>query len=183
MQDLVGVGVADPREETRIGERALDGVVLARRAPRGRRAASRRGPPGRPCRTARAPTGRARRGARRASSSPPPSAAASRSRSRRPRARPGRRPSRLFFFQCRRPAIIRCSTRKRSPSSSKTMRFPIRERPEDAAARRLLERRIDRAQQERDSEAHRLERPSRRPGRRGPRDTPGCPAAPACAAA
>ena len=32
MQDLVGVGVADAAEEMRIGERALERVVLAARA-------------------------------------------------------------------------------------------------------------------------------------------------------
>lgn len=29
MQDLVGIGIADSREEPRIGEGALDGVILA----------------------------------------------------------------------------------------------------------------------------------------------------------
>jgi hypothetical protein len=40
-------------------------------------------------------------------------------------------------FQCRRPAIIRCRTRKRSPSSAMTMRLPRRSMPTTCAPNTL----------------------------------------------
>ncbi len=56
--------------------------------------------------------------------------------------------------QCRRPAIIRCRTRKRSPSSPMTMRLPSRRRLVHAPAGRVRDRRHGGAQQERVLQAH-----------------------------
>ena len=129
VKDLVRVRVADPGKEPRIGQGALQRVALAReRLPKGAG-----GPPREPRglhgRRRRAPAGRATRwsdarllvlASERTSA---PSSKSNAARAPRP---PTRAPR---FFQCSRPAIIRCRTTNRSPSSAKTIRLPIRSRP------------------------------------------------------
>ena len=150
VQDLVGVGVADAAEEARIGERALERVVLARRRARERVARRRRAPRGRRGRAPRAPSRprtrcsdarrlRARLGERSA-------CRASNSNARQRACAGGFAPG---ARQRRRPAIIRWMTRKSSPSSARTMRLPSRSTPTTRLALDRGERRLDRAQQER----------------------------------
>ena len=87
-----------------------------------------------------------------------------RRRSRRPRGRaaPGDRCAR-GSRQRSRPAIIRWSTRKSSPSSSSTMRLPRRRTPATRAPVGRSRRRVDRAQQERARDPQALERRAREP--------------------
>ena len=119
VQDLVRVGVADAAEQMRIGQRALDGVILA--AQRARELLARRlqqleaagivrGQP---------PLRRGRSRATPGASSRLRSAAACRWRNRTPRGRPCRESRQPRSFQRKRPAIIRWMTTKSSSSSSR----------------------------------------------------------------
>ena len=135
VQDLVGVGVADAAEEPRIGQRALERVVLARE----RRARTRRAWR----RAARARRDRARASAARAAHHVQRRALlrcrlGEQQRARREiergepdLARDLRRPR---SAHCSRPAIIRCKTRNSSSSSTKTMRLPSRSIADDPLA-------------------------------------------------
>ena len=156
MQDLVGIGVADAAEEARIGERALQRVVLgdeargegvARRppAPRARRD---RAPPVPPRPATRCSDARRR--------CPPRSVRACRWRRRTAPARCARSPC-AGASQCRRPAIIRCTTRNSSPSSADHDALAEPPTPTHAAARGRRDRRQRGAQQERIEQADRLE--------------------------
>ena len=168
VQDLVGVGVADAAEEARIGQRALERVVLARAARRGSRRDRRRTP-------------RARRG---------------RARRARPRRAPGGATARRFVpasVSIRVPVEKSNAASPILPGSFAPALLPVQPpgdhqvdhertgRPRartrcacrGGAARSrarpatLGERRVDRAQHERVGEAHALERAPRRCARRG----------------
>ena len=157
VQDLVRVGVADAAEQARVGQRALEGVVLARERCAERCEVASRAPRGRRDRAPRAPLRPRPRGAMRASSGRPRSASACRPESRRRPARGGRRASR----PARASAAGRRSSggapaRGRPPSRPSTIRLPSRRSSRTALARGRADRRQRGAQQRTGSRAARL---------------------------
>ena len=132
VQDLVGVRVADAAEQARIGQRALQRVVLARAARAANvveaRRSARRCRPGRVRASAASPCDDVQRRAPLAAGFGERERAGRRTRSSRERVA-RRRLRAALSSQCRRPAIIRWITRKSSPSSAITTRLPSRSTP------------------------------------------------------
>ena len=124
MQDLVRVGVADAAQDARVGERALERVIRrgdARGEDRGSRGRRPRDRPGRARPAPRCPRTTCSEARRlvpaSVSVSEPLSKSNVASAARRLRALPA-------AYQCRRPAIIRCSTSQSSPSTPIAIRLP-----------------------------------------------------------
>ena len=150
VQDLVGVGVADAAEEARVGERALERVVLAHEPRRRTRPDRPRGPRARRARTAASAASPRPGGSTRAACVP----ASVRTSVPVGNSKDGERD--LAGRPCPRrratgagPAIIRWMTTNRSRSSASTIRLPMRRRPVHPAAGDLGRRRADRAEHER----------------------------------
>ena len=157
VEDLVGVRVADAAEEARVGQRALERVVLARER-RGERVERRR------------QRRRGRRDRARPSAALPRttwsdarcfdpasvnvSVPCSKSNAARSTVRGTAAPGGL---QWSRPAIIRWRTRNRSPSRARTIRLPSRSHAGDDGVGDGRERRLDAAHEERRGDLHAVE--------------------------